>query len=217
MLTLVLITGISPPPGGDLSSISGSDSESSDEEDKNDALLSKLHEESLDASLHGYRHPRVFFKNTNGELMSIYRCLLHGKKVCEGWPRHGLNSLWLSDTVWRYRSGSTLALVASSAPSHNLNQCCIVEWALKNKLRWNFRKNTIICMEENAFEMLFTKWQSFNSHLNVLTLRLSTWDIYRSFSPKHMFSKQMCFLDMGSFFWVQAFDLIVNEFTVNSC
>ena len=148
----MLITAISPPPGGDLSSISGSDSESSDEEDINDTLLSKLHEESLDASLHGdglgYCHPRVFFKNTNGELLSIYRCLLHGKKVCEGWPRHGLNPLWLSDTVWRYRSGSTLALVASSAPSHNLNQCCIVEWALRNKFQWN----TITCIEENAFE-----------------------------------------------------------------
>ena len=37
-----------------------------------------------------------------------------------------INSLWLSDIIWRHRSGSTLAQVLAcclAAPSHYLNQC----------------------------------------------------------------------------------------------
>ena len=36
------------------------------------------------------------------------------------------NSLWLSDTIWRHRSGSTLVPIMAcclTAPSHYLNQC----------------------------------------------------------------------------------------------
>ena len=36
------------------------------------------------------------------------------------------NSLWPSDTIWRHKSGSTLAQVMACclmAPSHYLNQC----------------------------------------------------------------------------------------------
>ena len=36
-----------------------------------------------------------------------------------------------------------LWLVAYSAPSHYLNQCCIiVSWIFRNKLQWNFNQNT---------------------------------------------------------------------------
>jgi hypothetical protein len=29
------------------------------------------------------RHTKVFFENEDGKILSIYRCLLHGKKVSE--------------------------------------------------------------------------------------------------------------------------------------
>ena len=40
-----------------------------------------------------------------------------------------INSLWPSDAIWRQRSGSTLAQVLACclmAPSHYLNQCCLL-------------------------------------------------------------------------------------------
>ena len=46
-----------------------------------------------------------------------------------------LNSLWPSDTIWRQRSGSTLAQVMACclmAPSHYLNQC----WHISSKVEW---------------------------------------------------------------------------------
>ena len=37
-------------------------------------------------------------------------------------------------------------------PSHYLNQCwCIVNWNLRNKLKWNFNQNTILFIHENAY------------------------------------------------------------------
>ena len=73
-------------PGGDLSSISGSDSEDSDAELSQDEFTTQRTEESDDErSFHvegiGHRHPRVFFRNSNGELLSLFRCVLHCRKV----------------------------------------------------------------------------------------------------------------------------------------
>ena len=56
-----------------------------------------------------------------------------------------LNSLWSSDTIWRQKSGSTLAQVMAcclTAPSHYLNQC----WLIFSEILWrshkgNFRGN----------------------------------------------------------------------------
>ena len=40
-----------------------------------------------------------------------------------------------------------------SAPSHYLNQHWnIVNWTLRNKLQWNFNRNSNIFIQENAFE-----------------------------------------------------------------
>ena len=47
-----------------------------------------------------------------------------------------VNSLWPSDTIWRHKSGSTLAQVMAcclTAPSHYLNQC----WLVINKVQWH--------------------------------------------------------------------------------
>ena len=44
-------------------------------------------------------------------------------------------------------------------PSHNLNQCwVIVNWALRNKLQWNFNLNTKLFIHENAPH---AKWRPF--------------------------------------------------------
>ena len=44
-------------------------------------------------------------------------------------------------------------LVAWTAPSHSLNQCWnIVNWTLRNKLQWNFNRNSYIFIQENALE-----------------------------------------------------------------
>ena len=46
-----------------------------------------------------------------------------------------------------------------SVPSHNLNQCwVIVNWALRNKLQWNFNQNTKLFIHENAPH---AKWRPF--------------------------------------------------------
>ncbi|KAK2158961.1 hypothetical protein LSH36_161g07002 [Paralvinella palmiformis] len=64
---------------GDLSSISGSESSG----DETDQSLSEHHMED-EGQGHiegiGKRHPRVFLRNSKGELLSIYRCVIHGKR-----------------------------------------------------------------------------------------------------------------------------------------
>ena len=43
-------------------------------------------------------------------------------------------------------------LVACSAPSHYLNQCClVVNWTLRNKPQWNSNGNTKRFIHKNAF------------------------------------------------------------------
>ena len=79
------------------------------------------------------------------------------------WPRSMLpfginvpqwvNSLWPSDTIWRHKSGSTLAQVKACclmAPSHYLNQC----WLIISKIQWH------------SFECNFTRGTSAISHWN---------------------------------------------------
>ena len=44
-------------------------------------------------------------------------------------------------------------LVACSAPSHYINQCWfIVNWTPENKFQWNVNQDSIIFIQENAFE-----------------------------------------------------------------
>ncbi|CAH1237947.1 ANKZF1 [Branchiostoma lanceolatum] len=77
---------------GDVSSISGSDTEEEDSDKGTETLrtASPTHgkaktsadaEENTDAKDgRGRRSAKVFFKNGTGEIFSVYRCLLHGKK-----------------------------------------------------------------------------------------------------------------------------------------
>ena len=46
-------------------------------------------------------------------------------------------------------------LVACSAPSHYLNQYCLIaNWTLRNKLQWNLNHNTKLFIHENAFKYI---------------------------------------------------------------
>ncbi|XP_077303983.1 tRNA endonuclease ANKZF1 isoform X1 [Lithobates pipiens] len=74
---------------GDVSSISGSDSESSDEEDSRTSLESSL-ESSLDLG-HPNRSQRVLFRNGQGKLLSVYRCVLGVTKDMEVSPEQLLS------------------------------------------------------------------------------------------------------------------------------
>ena len=45
------------------------------------------------------------------------------------------------------------AIMWPNAPSHYLTQCLnIVKWTLRNKLQWNFNRNSYIFIKENVFE-----------------------------------------------------------------
>ena len=62
-------------------------------------------------ALQGHLHTWYWLSSINGSLAST------------------INSLWPSDTIWRHRSGSTLAQVMACclmAPSHYLTQCWLI-------------------------------------------------------------------------------------------
>ena len=64
-------------------------------------------------------------------------------------------------------------LVAWLVPSHYLNQWWnIVNRTLRNKLQWNFNKNSYIFIEENAFENVVWKMVSIFLGLNVLNAEI---------------------------------------------
>ena len=67
-----------------------------------------------------------------------------------------LNSLRPSDAYmchWYKHHWFISWLVAWTAASHYLNQCWnIVNWILRNKLQWNFNRNSNIFIGENTFE-----------------------------------------------------------------
>ena len=53
-----------------------------------------------------------------------------------------INRLWPSDTIWWYRSGSTLARVIACclmAPSHYLNQC----WLIIHEAHWHLSEGNL--------------------------------------------------------------------------
>ena len=73
--------------------------------------------------------------------------------LCSPWGSYSIwnpvNSLWPSDTIWRQRSGSTLAQVMAcclTAPSHYLNQC----WLIISKVLWHSSEGIIIRRSEDT-------------------------------------------------------------------
>ena len=75
-----------------------------------------------------------------------------------------VNSLWPSDTIWRQRSGSTLAQVMACclmAPSHYLNQC----WLIISKVQWhssecNFKEIPQPSVPEISLKITYLKFCS---------------------------------------------------------
>ena len=70
----------------DVSSISGSESDSDSNPASGVHVTSSPHNEASDTeSYHvegtGRRHPRVFLKSSDGKLLSIYRAVIYSKKV----------------------------------------------------------------------------------------------------------------------------------------
>jgi hypothetical protein len=65
---------------GDLSSISGSDSSDDDSSD-NEGSSNILLDDSYGACARN--NPKLIFTLADGRHISIYRCLIHGKKVIE--------------------------------------------------------------------------------------------------------------------------------------
>ena len=74
-----------------------------------------------------------------------------------------------------------LWLVACSAPSHDLNQCwLIVNWTLRNKLQWNLNRNSIIFIQEIAFECVVCEMAAILSRPQCVKERASWYIWYRS-------------------------------------
>ena len=62
-------------------------------------------------------------------------------------------------------------LVVCLAPSHYLDQCWkIFNWTFRNKLQWNFNRNSNIFIQEVAFENVVCKIASICLSLNELML-----------------------------------------------
>ena len=83
-----------------------------------------------------------------------------------------VNSLWLSDSIWQHRIGSTLAQVMACcllAPSHYLNQC----WFVIIKFPWHSFVGIVIRSDDNnwsdkldykiASRSLWDQWVNQNS------------------------------------------------------
>ena len=109
----------------------------------------------------------------------------HFHNLCKQPLMWDINSLRPSDAYmrqWISHQWLRQWLRAWSAPSHYLNQWQnIVNWTLKNKIQWNFNRNSYIFIHENAFENMSGKWQPFCLGLNVLTdvnIFLKTWFSY---------------------------------------
>ena len=67
------------------------------------------------------------------------------------------NSLRLSDTIWRHRSGSTSAHVincCTTAPSHYRNRC----WRMNNQARWQSCRKIQIGNTSIAHTVQWVKW-----------------------------------------------------------
>ena len=97
------------------------------------------------------RWPTVFRQQG----ITLNQCWLRPLKPYDVTRPQYVDSMWPSDTIWRNKSGSTLAQVMACclmAPSHYLNQC----WLIISKVQWH------------SSECNFTRDTSGTSHWNQL-------------------------------------------------
>ena len=77
-----------------------------------------------------------------------------------------VNSLWHSDTIWRHKSGSTLAQVMAcclTAPSHYLNQC----WLIINEREREREIKFIGLFENRGHRGPYSPYKPFNHNLYI--------------------------------------------------
>ena len=67
-----------------------------------------------------------------------------------------------------------IALTHCSEPLDYLNQCWDINCILRNKLQWNFNRNSCIFVQQNPCQNVVWKWRPFCLGLNELTT-LSFW------------------------------------------
>ena len=74
-------------------------------------------------------------------------------EMCSSRSNQDLNSLRPRDSIWRWRTGSTLAQVMAcclTAPSHHLNQCwLIISKVLRRSCENNFTRDTSAINHQN--------------------------------------------------------------------
>ena len=106
------------------------------------------------------------------------------------------NSLRPSDAHIRRWNESSLVQImacACSAPSHYRNQCWnIVNWTLRNKLQWNFNRNSDIFFQDNSLESVVCEMAAILSRPQCVksfplcptsvhsghTLQMCPWELY---------------------------------------
>ena len=97
--------------------------------------------------------------STSGLLVAARFLYTYRNHIIDHWKKNSLNVLIHLTLVPHINVGELGQhgfkqwLVASSASSHYMIQCwLIVDWTLRNQLRWNIYHNSNISIEENAFE-----------------------------------------------------------------
>ena len=86
------------------------------------------------------RHQVIIWTNVDKYVYHHMASLQHNEFI---------NSLRPSDAYMRQQSRSSLVQIMAC----RLNQCWnFVNWTLRNKLQWNFNKNSNIFIQENVFE-----------------------------------------------------------------
>ena len=88
----------------------------------------------------GWQQLDAYYRGIFLWLMRVSVVNIFSRKLTTLWIV--FNSLWPSDTIWRHRSGSTLAQVMAcclTAPSHYLNHC----WLINRKIQWHWSESNL--------------------------------------------------------------------------
>ena len=114
-----------------------------------------------------------------------------------------INSLRLRDTMWHHWSSLVQVITRClMAPSHNLNQCRLVNLTMQKKLYRNFNQMTLFFTQENAFENVISNKATIN-HLIKLT---GLWEKLPWWQEHH--SWKWIFFFMTSIHWTRWYGFV---------
>ena len=101
------------------------------------------------------------------------------------WKKYFLNSLWPSDAIWQYSSGSPLTQVVPcclTAPSHYLNQCwLVIKCILWHSPESNFPRSAHEFNQNHEFENCIfaittpSPWVQWVKHCQLMVYTLFWW------------------------------------------